>query len=88
MGFTEKLCKNIVCLLCEVGQTICLIGCLDRIDICVGIDYLSAADFTFWLSLQVVRAACILSHPIPNTNNSASAQIILPQKQVQTYLWF
>ncbi|EIE23141.1 rab GDP dissociation inhibitor protein [Coccomyxa subellipsoidea C-169] len=31
---------------------------------------------------RVVRAACILSHPIPNTNNSASAQIILPQKQV------
>ncbi len=34
------------------------------------------------MSVQVVRAACILSHPIPNTNNSASAQIILPQKQV------
>ena len=32
--------------------------------------------------LQVVRAACILSHPIPNTNNAPSAQIILPQKQV------
>ena len=31
--------------------------------------------------LQVVRAACILSHPIPNTNNVPSAQIILPQKQ-------
>ena len=33
-------------------------------------------------SLQVVRAACILSHPVPNTNNAPSAQIILPQKQV------
>jgi hypothetical protein len=32
--------------------------------------------------MQVVRAACILSHPIPNTNNASSAQIILPQKQV------
>ncbi|CAK0786781.1 Rab GDP dissociation inhibitor beta [Coccomyxa viridis] len=31
---------------------------------------------------RVVRAACILSHPIPNTNNAPSAQIILPQKQV------
>jgi RAB protein geranylgeranyltransferase component A len=31
---------------------------------------------------QVVRAACILSHPIPSTNNAASTQIILPQKQV------
>ena len=31
---------------------------------------------------QVVRAACIMAHPIPNTNNAASAQIILPQKQV------
>ena len=34
-------------------------------------------------SLQVVRAACILSHPIPNTNNAPSAQIILPQKQAR-----
>jgi len=31
---------------------------------------------------QVVRAICILSHPIPNTSNSESCQIILPQKQV------
>ena len=31
---------------------------------------------------QVVRAMCLLSHPIPNTNNAPSAQIILPQKQV------
>lgn len=33
---------------------------------------------------KVVRAICILSHPIPNTDNSHSVQIILPQKQV----WF
>lgn len=31
---------------------------------------------------QVVRALCILSHPIPDTNNAHSCQIILPQKQV------
>jgi Rab GDP dissociation inhibitor len=31
---------------------------------------------------QVVRAICILSHPIPNTNNSESCQIIIPQSQV------
>jgi len=31
---------------------------------------------------QIVRAICILSHPIPNTNNSASCQFILPQKQM------
>jgi len=31
---------------------------------------------------QVVRAICILDHPIANTNNSASCQIIIPQKQV------
>lgn len=31
---------------------------------------------------QVVRAMCLLSHPIPSTNNAPSAQIILPQKQV------
>lgn len=31
---------------------------------------------------QVVRAICILDHPIANTNNAASCQIIFPQKQV------
>lgn len=31
---------------------------------------------------RVVRALCVLSHPIPSTNDSHSAQIILPQKQV------
>lgn len=29
---------------------------------------------------QVVRAICILGHPIPNTNNHESCQIIIPQK--------
>ena len=31
---------------------------------------------------QVVRAMCIMSHPIPSTNDSHSVQIILPQKQL------
>mmetsp|Transcript_8318 Transcript_8318/g.30693 ORF Transcript_8318/g.30693 Transcript_8318/m.30693 type:complete len:442 (+) Transcript_8318:45-1370(+) len=31
---------------------------------------------------RIVRAICILSHPIPNTNDSKGCQIILPQKQV------
>lgn len=31
---------------------------------------------------RVVRATCILSHPIPNTDNAHSVQIILPQKQI------
>jgi len=31
---------------------------------------------------QVVRAICIMDHPVPGTNNSESAQIIIPQKQV------
>ena len=31
---------------------------------------------------QVVRAICILSHPIPNTADSLSCQIIIPQNQV------
>ena len=30
---------------------------------------------------KVVRAIAILAHPIPNTDNAASAQIILPQRQ-------
>ena len=32
---------------------------------------------------QVVRAICILNHPIPGTDNSHSSQIIIPQKQVR-----
>jgi len=32
---------------------------------------------------RVVSCICILSHPIPNTNNAESAQIILPQKEVK-----
>jgi len=31
---------------------------------------------------KVVRCICILSHPIPETNESESCQIIIPQKQV------
>jgi len=31
---------------------------------------------------KVSRAICIMSHPIPNTNDSQSVQIILPQKQL------
>ncbi|CAJ0572566.1 unnamed protein product, partial [Mesorhabditis spiculigera] len=31
---------------------------------------------------QVVRAICLLNHPIPNTNDVPSCQIIIPQKQV------
>jgi len=32
---------------------------------------------------RVARAICIMNHPIPNTNDSHSVQIILPQKQLQ-----
>ncbi|KAJ8479805.1 hypothetical protein OPV22_023532 [Ensete ventricosum] len=32
---------------------------------------------------RVARAICIMSHPIPNTNDSHSVQIILPQKQLK-----
>jgi Rab GDP dissociation inhibitor len=31
---------------------------------------------------RVIRAICIMDHPIPNTNNAQSIQIILPQKQM------
>jgi len=31
---------------------------------------------------QVVRAICLLNHPIPNTKDALSTQIIIPQKQV------
>jgi len=31
---------------------------------------------------KVVRTICIMDHPIPNTNDSESCQVIIPQKQV------
>jgi Rab GDP dissociation inhibitor len=31
---------------------------------------------------RVIRAICILNHPIPNTKDSLSCQIIIPQNQV------
>ncbi|ORX57010.1 rab GTPase activator [Hesseltinella vesiculosa] len=31
---------------------------------------------------SVVRAICLLNHPIPNTNNGDSAQIVIPQNQI------
>ena len=35
---------------------------------------------------KIVRAIAILSHPLPGTDNAQSAQIIVPQKQVQLRL--
>jgi len=32
---------------------------------------------------QIVRCICILNHPIPNTNNAESAQIIIPFKEAK-----
>jgi Rab GDP dissociation inhibitor len=34
---------------------------------------------------RVVRAICLLDHPVPNTNDVASVQIIIPQKQVDRF---
>ena len=31
---------------------------------------------------RVMRAICIMDHPIPKTNDATSCQIILPQKQL------
>jgi Rab GDP dissociation inhibitor len=31
---------------------------------------------------QVIRAICILNHPIPNTKDALSCQLIIPQNQV------
>lgn len=31
---------------------------------------------------KIIRAICILDHPIPSTNDATSCQIILPQKQL------
>ena len=34
------------------------------------------------LAHKVIRAICLLDHPIPNTSNSDSCQIIIPQRQL------
>lgn len=31
---------------------------------------------------KVIRAICLMNHPIPHTNNAQSIQIILPAKQL------
>ena len=31
---------------------------------------------------QVIRCICLLDHPVPNTKDALSTQIIIPQKQV------
>jgi Rab GDP dissociation inhibitor len=31
---------------------------------------------------QVIRAICLLQHPIPNTDDADSVQLIIPQNQV------
>lgn len=31
---------------------------------------------------QVIRCICLMDHPIPNTGDALSTQIIIPQKQV------
>lgn len=31
---------------------------------------------------QIIRAICILQHPIPNTKDAHSCQVIIPQKQI------
>ncbi|KAJ4797094.1 Guanosine nucleotide diphosphate dissociation inhibitor [Rhynchospora pubera] len=36
---------------------------------------------------KVARAIAIMSHPIPNTNESHSVQLILPQKQMMFFDW-
>lgn len=34
---------------------------------------------------QVIRAICVLNHPIPNTNDAQSCQVIIPQRQVNRH---
>jgi len=34
---------------------------------------------------KVIRAICLLDHPIPETNNAASIQIIMPAKQLNRH---
>jgi Rab GDP dissociation inhibitor len=34
------------------------------------------------LDYRVIRCICILDHPIPNTENVPSVQIIIPQRQI------
>lgn len=33
--------------------------------------------------IQVIRVICLMNHPIPNTGDADSCQIIIPQNQVK-----
>lgn len=35
---------------------------------------------------QVIRCICLMDHPVPNTRDALSTQIIIPQKQVSLTL--
>ena len=48
----------------------------------VGSDKRGEGEEKVFLEGRVVRAICILRHPIPNTDDSDSVQLIIPQKQV------
>ncbi|GAA5880658.1 hypothetical protein JCM16303_004299 [Sporobolomyces ruberrimus] len=48
----------------------------------VGSEQRGEGEEKVFLEGRVVRAICILRHPIPNTDDSDSAQLIIPQKQV------
>ena len=41
-----------------------------------------AGEEKIFMEGKVVRAICILKHPIPNTDDSDSVQLIIPQNQV------
>lgn len=64
------VCNVHVCTLIQVARTDCVIG--------------DPSYFTDKVKKvgQVVRCICILKHPIPNTKDALSCQIIIPQNQV------
>ena len=50
-----------------------------QVSVCV---FMSMPVCLIYSYRQVVRAICITTHPIPNTKDAQSCQIIIPQNQV------
>jgi len=81
-GGTYMLDKPIDEIVMEDGKVVGVKSCGETARCSMVICDPSYAPHLAKKSGQVVRAICILDHPIANTKDAASCQIIVPQKQV------
>jgi Rab GDP dissociation inhibitor len=82
-GGTYMLDKNVEEIIFDESGTVCGVKAGGEIAKCkqVYCDPSYAPDRARKIG-QVVRCICLLDHPVPNTKDALSTQIIIPQKQV------